>query len=142
MCSPRSVLPGAVAQSTSPRVATSIGAFLIQTLRKSIFKCLVAQTSQIQQQAVQEETAKLARPNSRPDISVPSLAASTCRPVSLVLNTPCPSSGLPIPHPLVKLAGRAAEHLAAWKKITSNQWVLQAVKWVQAGVHLTTTTVP
>ena len=34
---------------------------------------------------------------------------------------------MPIPHPLVKLAGRTAEHLEAWKKITSNQWVLQAV---------------
>ena len=34
---------------------------------------------------------------------------------------------MPIPHPLVKLAGRTAEHLAAWKKITSDQWALQAV---------------
>ena len=34
---------------------------------------------------------------------------------------------MPIPHPMVKLAGRTAEHLAAWKKITSDQWVLQAV---------------
>ena len=110
--------------------------------------CTNKPDSNPKQQAVQEatkKTAKLARPhNSRPGISVPSWAASTCRPVSLALPTHLPilqDLDLPIPHPLVKLAGRTAEHLAAWKKITSNQWVLQAVKWVQVGVHLTTTTV-
>ena len=86
------------------------------------------------QQAVQEvtkEAAKLVRPhNSRPGISVPSWAALTCRPVSLAIPTHLPilqDLALPIPHPLVKLAGRTAEHLAAWKKKTSDQWVLQAV---------------
>ena len=40
MCSPRSVFPGAAAQSTSPRVAANIGAFLSQILRSQYSSAL------------------------------------------------------------------------------------------------------
>ena len=110
VCSPRSVFPGVVAQSTSPRVATSIGAFLSQILRSQYSSTLAHKQVRFKSQTAgssrsYQGNSKISK-SPRPDISVPSWAASTCRPVSL---GPIPTHlsilqdlDLLIPHPLVK----------------------------------------
>ena len=136
VCSPRSVFPGAAAQSTSPRVAASIGAFLSQILKSQYSSDLAHKQARFKSQTASSSrsyqgSSKIIKAPQLTSRYLSSLLGCSDLLTSVTCNSNAPSIlhdlALPIPHPLVKLAGRTAEHLAAWKKITSDQWVLQAV---------------
>ena len=151
MCSPRSVFPGVVAQSTSPRVATSIGACLSQILRSQYSSTLAHKQVRFKSQTAgssrsYQGNSKISKTPQHMSRYLSSLLSrfdlQSC--VTCTSNTPSHSSGLGFANTTpTGQAGR--ENSRAFGSMEENN--LKPVgpsssQWVQVGVHLTTTTVP